>query len=199
MNKKILFALALVLIVGAGFYLLRSGLNTLRQNQAVRLKMQAPYNNATYIIEGRSVTLNKGYAEAEAAPGSASKTITRYFGNEVWRDFDNDGREDIIFLVTQETGGSGKFFYVVAALQKESGYVGSKGAYFLGDRIAPQSSYISQNPRHKDVVVVNYADRAPGESFAVRPSVGKSAWLKFDPETMQFGIVVQDFEGESNQ
>jgi len=45
--------------------------------------------------------------------------------------------------------------------------------------------------------VVNYAVRAPGEPMTARPSVGKSVWLKLDPQTMQFGEVVQNFEGES--
>jgi heat shock protein HslJ len=45
---------------------------------------------------------------------------------------------------------------------------------------------------------VNYADRAPGESFATRPSTAKSLRLKLDTDSMQFGEVVQDFEGEAD-
>jgi heat shock protein HslJ len=45
---------------------------------------------------------------------------------------------------------------------------------------------------------VTYADRAPGESFAVAPSVGKSVLLKFDPAAMQFGMVESDFSGEAD-
>ena len=98
--------------------------------------------------------------------------------------------------MTQEQGGSGTFFYAVAALNTERGYVGSDG-YFLGDRIAPQSTNESPNPRHVDVIVVNYADRAPGEPMTAAPSVGKSAYLKIDPEAMQWAVVEPDFEGES--
>jgi hypothetical protein len=85
---------------------------------------------------------------------------------------------------------------VVAALNKESGFVGSDG-YLLGDRIAPQTTEASQNPKHKNVIVVNYADRAQGEPMTARPSVGKSAYLKLDVPRMQWAIVVADFEGES--
>ena len=74
-----------------------------------------------------------------------------------------------------------------------SGLVGSQGV-LLGDRIAPQTTEL----RADGVVVVSYADRAPGESFATPPSVGKSIWLKLDPATLQFGEVVQDFEGEAD-
>lgn len=156
----------------------------------------ASYKDATYTIEGTPVTLKDGYAEEAAAPGSASKLITRYFGNEVKHDFDGDGREDIAFLLTREQGGSGVFYYVVAALNTKNGYVGSHGL-LLGDRIAPQTTEMSQKAETPHVIIVNYATRAPGESFAVTPSVGKSMWLLLDPATMQFGEVAQNFEGES--
>src|SRR5690606_29172945 len=109
---------------------------------------------------------------------------------------DGDGDDDIAFILTQETGGSGTFFYAVAAIKTDYGYVGSDG-YLLGDRIAPQSTDLSPNPRHKYVVVFNYADRAPSEPMTAEPSVGKSAYLKLVPERMQWGVVEPDFEGES--
>jgi heat shock protein HslJ len=149
--------------------------------------------NASYVIDGSRVTLVNGVAEIEAAPGSASKIVTRYFGNEAKVDFDKDGREDTVFLLTQETGGTGTFFYVVAALNKESGAVGSS-ALFIGDRIAPQSTQVSSDGS----VTVNYAERAQGEDFSVPPSIGKSLKLRFDSETEEFGEVVQGFEGEAD-
>ena len=33
--------------------------------------------------------------------------------------------------------------------------------------------------------------------MSAQPSQGKSLYLKLDPDLMQFGEVVQDFEGES--
>ncbi len=155
------------------------------------------YKNATYIIEGKPVTLVNGRAEVAGAPNSESKIVTDYFGNEVKSDLNGDGREDVVFLLTQQTGGSGTFYYVVAAINTDKGYQGSHGV-LLGDRIAPQTTGLSQNPSHKNVVVVNYAIRAPGEPMTARPSIGKSIWLKLDSETMQFGEVVQNFEGEAD-
>ncbi len=174
--------------------------------------------NATYVIDGQSVTLKNGLSEVPAAPNSALKITTRYFGNEVRRDFDGDGLEDVAFLVTQQTGGTGTFYYVVAALQKENPspvgsiehenppthyYVGSHG-FLLGDRIAPQTTNLrnrasaTKTAAEDKVIVVNYADRKPGEGFATPPSVGKSVWLLLDPKTMQFGEVEQDFSGETD-
>ena len=154
------------------------------------------YRNAEYVIEGQRIKLADGLAEADTSPGSASRIVTRYFGNELKTDLNGDGREDVVFLLTQQRGGSGTFFYAVAALNTEAGYLGSDG-YPLGDRIAPQTTVVSRNPRHKNVIVVNYGDRRPDEPMTAQPSVGKSVYLKLDAETVRWGIVVPDFEGES--
>lgn len=103
----------------------------------------------------------------------------------------------VAFLLTQEGGGSGVFFYAVAALNTGRGYAGSDG-YLLGDRIAPQSTNVSQNTRHQRVVIFNYAERMPGEPMTARPSVGKSVYLKIDTGSMRWGIVEPNFEGESS-
>lgn len=157
------------------------------------VKIISDYKNAEYIIAGEKIKLQNGFSEKTTASGSASKIITSYFGNEVKKDLNGDGREDVVFLLTQETGGTGLFFYAVAALNKENGYVGSE-ALFLGDRIAPQTTESGQGK----IVIVNYADRKPGEPFSAKPSVGKSIWLLLDEETMQFGEVAQNFEGEAD-
>jgi heat shock protein HslJ len=154
---------------------------------------QVDHLDAEYIIDGRPIHLVDGVADIEAAPGSATRIVTRYFGNEMRKDLDGDGQEDIAFLVTQQTGGTGTFYYVVAALATEESYRGSHGI-LLGDRIAPQAT-VSGNGR---IVIVNYADRAPGEPFTSAPSIGKSVWLLLDPATMQFGEVAQDFAGEAD-
>ncbi len=189
--KKFWLGAVLVIVLGVGFYTLSS-----YRSSETREGVVNDYKNTEYLIEGERVVLMGGVAESQIK-GSASKIITRYFGNELRTDLDGDGAEDdVAFIVTQEGGGSGTFFYAVAALKDEAGYRGSDG-YLLGDRIAPQSTTLSPNPRHVQVVVFNYADRAPGEPLAAQPSVGKSAYLKIDPESLRWGIVEPDFEGES--
>ncbi len=191
MKKIILWGVGVVVVAVGGFYALNSYIYNEKQATAT-----GSYKDAEYMIEGQRVKLSNGVAEVEAAPGSASKITTRYFGNEIKTDLDGDGREDVAFILTQEDSGSGTFFYAVAALNTERGYVGSD-AYLLGDRIAPQSTNMSTNPQHKYVVVFNYADRIAGEPMSARPSMGKSAYLKLDTQTMQWGIVEPNFEGES--
>lgn len=150
--------------------------------------------DATYHINGKAITLKNGSSELTDDSGSAnSKIITWYFGNEVKHDFNGDGRIDVAFILTQQMGGSGTFYYVVAALNTINGYIGSD-AVFLGDRIAPQSTHMGNG----NVFVVNYATRNPGEPFTTRPSLGKSIWLLLDPKSMTLGEVAQNFEGEAD-
>ena len=189
MMKNILIGVVvLIVILVGGFYALNAYIY--EQKQAVAV---SDYKNVEFSIGGERIQLEEGVAEKESAPGSASKIVTHYFGNVVMQDLNNDGREDAVFLVTQETGGSGTFFYVVAALNTERGYVGSE-ALLLGDRIAPQTT--EKGPLGS--VIVNYADRKPGEDFSVQPSLGKSIRLKLDVDSMQFGEVAQNFEGEAD-
>ncbi|NCN52565.1 hypothetical protein GW943_02030 [Candidatus Parcubacteria bacterium] len=189
---KIFFGVLILLVVLVGsFYVLNSYIYNEKQAEVI-----SDYKDATYVLNGEPVQLVNGFAETEAAPGSTTKIVTRYFGNELPIDLNGDGVEDVAFILTQETGGSGVFYYAVGAVMTDGGYVGTDG-YLLGDRIAPQSTDVSPNPRHKNVVVFNYVDRAPNEPMTAQPSIGKSAYLKLVPEDMMWAIVEPDFEGES--
>jgi len=190
MKNTLLWVVVLIVLAGAGWYLFT------RSDSDAQNLLATDYKNAEYVLNGVPVRLVDGVSETPSASDSASRTITRYFGNDLNIDLDNDGREDVAFILTQETGGSGVFYYAVAALNTNAGYIGSDG-YLLGDRIAPQTINASPNPRHKNVVVFNYADRAPNEPMTARPSFGKSVYLKIDSTNMRWGIVVPDFEGES--
>ena len=137
--------------------------------------------NATYLIDGKEVTLVNGVAEQEAAPGSATKIVTRYFGNAVDIDLNSDGLMDSGFLLTQDGGGTGTFFYVTAALNNGNGTQGTN-AIFLGDRIAPQSTNVDPNDPLQ--FIVNYADRKASEPMSDQPSIGVSRTFKLDNGTL---------------
>ncbi len=193
--KKIIACLLGAIIIGTSLYFI--------SENSVPAEGQIPFDarNSSFRIGGVPVTLADGVVVDELASLPDVKITTRYFGNELAHDLDNDGREDTVFLVTQDGGGSGTFFYVVAVLNTVNGYVGSD-SYLLGDRIAPQpmnidESKTSQGTMRDNVIVVNYADRRPEDPMTAAPSVGKSVWLKLDPAIMQFGEVAQNFEGES--
>lgn len=121
--------------------------------------------NSTYLFEEGPVTLVNGRKEKEFEPGAASKQITQYFGNELKTDVNDDGKEDVVFFLTQNSGGSGTFFYIAGALALKDGYRGTN-VIFLGDRIIPQAiTYENEE------ICVNYKDRKPDEPMVTKPSV----------------------------
>jgi hypothetical protein len=187
----VLFVVGLILI--AGFFYFNTYIYEEKQAGGAE-----NYQDVEFIISGERVRLVNGVAETETAFGSAAKTTVRYFGNEAEGDLSGDLVPDKAFLITQETGGSGTFFYVVGAIKNPDGTYAGTEAVLIGDRIAPQTTeYRSFSGIPGGYLVVNYADRAPGEPMTARPSVGKSIWLKLDPDSMRFGELVQNFEGES--
>jgi len=127
--------------------------------------------NATYMVDGRQVSLKDGRCETEAAPGSASRIATVVFGEPVAGDLDGDGDEDAALFLMHSSGGSGTFYYVAVSINDGGGFRGTN-AVLLGDRISPRQIGIRDG-----VVVVDYADRRPDEPMAAHPSVGKSKYL----------------------
>ncbi|MES2088324.1 MAG: hypothetical protein V4467_05050 [Patescibacteria group bacterium] len=148
--------------------------------------MPMSHKDATYMIEDNSVTLMKGMSEMPAMPGSASKVTTSYFGNEAMGDLNGDKMPDVAFILTQNSGGSGTFYYVVVALETNMGYHGTN-AILLGDRIAPQTTEIRDGG-----VIVNYAERKTGEPMTARPSVGVSKYLKVTGTTLEVVPIVEN-------
>lgn len=165
MKKIVLISAVVVVAIGAYLYI-RSGDLSISGPKSIDPK------NSIFSIDGVTIKLNNGISEVESASGSASKIVTKYFGNEATGDLNGDGLADIAFLVTQETGGSGTFFYLAVALKTSYGYQGTN-AIFLGDRIAPQNTEIRNG-----LVIANYAERAKGEPMTARPSVGVSKYIK---------------------
>jgi hypothetical protein len=135
--------------------------------------------NATYTVEDKKFTLVNGKAEKEIQPGSASKEIVAIFGEPVYGDLNNDGVNDAAMFLTEQSGGSGMFYYIVEAINMVGVYKGTN-AIFLGDRIAPQNINI-QDGR----AVANFAERMVNESFVVPPSVGKSVWVNLDSKNLK--------------
>ena len=190
MSKKIIYGLIVLIVI---LIIVIMGLNIAfslshKNNTGVYIPPtanidSAPFKNATFQIDSNTVTLVNGLSETPAAPGSATKIVTRYFGDESVGDLNFDGIPDAAFLVTQETGGSGTFFYVVAALKTETGYKYTN-AFLVGDRIAPQNTDIVSDELH-----VNFAERKPGEPFTTAPSQGAVLLLKVTKDGVHEGLM----------
>lgn len=166
--KYVFFVAGLIILIAVGVFFWNKNLVL----QTIGWVAASDFKNIVYQIEGQEVKLANGTAEPSGAAGSSSKTVTKYFGNEAVGDFNEDGQDDIAFILTQETGGSGVFYYAVAALKTDKGYVGTN-AVFIGDRIAPQTTEFRDG-----IIIVNYADRLTGEPMTAAPSLGSSLRLR---------------------
>ena len=180
--KQLLLGIALLAVIGGGIWYWQRISNDVVERPPVEAgtPTQSPQTprDISVVIEDRAITLVNGESIAELVPGSASRMITRYFGNEATGDLNGDGMVDTAFLITSDSGGSGTFYYVVVALKIADSYQGTN-AVLLGDRIAPQTTEIREGE-----LIVNYADRKPGEPMTARPSVGVSKYFMVIGQTL---------------
>jgi len=123
--------------------------------------------NHSYLIEKEKVTLRGGHAR-EKIPGTTAVIITEIIRRPVHADITGNGIKEAVSIVMQHTGGSGTFYYLVAAVSDQL-----VESYFLGDRINIVSVKIV-----KDVITVQYLDRASSQPMAARPSIKTSLDLR---------------------
>lgn len=147
---------------------------------------QIASKDTTYLINGESISLKNGLSEIELSANSGAKITTRYFGNDAKGDLNEDGQEDLTFILTQDSEGSGTFYYLAVALANSDAYQGLN-AVFLGDRIAPQTTEIKEGK-----IIVNYVDRKINEAMTTAPSVAISKYFKvIDRELTEINVDTQ--------
>ncbi len=176
MNKKIFLLFILIILIATGAYF---GFVSPNKSSLSNNLPSGDALNATYVIDGQSVTLVNGKSEAEAAPGSASVVISSVFGEPISGDLNNDGKNDLAMIISVDQGGSGTFYYATALIDTGFGPMGTN-AIFLGDRIAPQPLEIKDNK-----IIANFADRAPEEDMSETPSVGVTKYITFNGSTLE--------------
>lgn len=190
MNKKNIFIISFVFLILISLFI--NLLIMQKYKPIIEPQSKIDLKNGTYIIENTSIKLVNGYNELGFEPNSASKTITKYFGNEVMGDFNNDGIKDGAFILTQESGGTGTFFYVTALISNGDKFIGTN-SILIGDRIAPQTTEFKNG-----MIVVNYADRKPDEPFSTKPSVGVSGYFKIvDNQLVEINLTMPEGEAQS--
>jgi hypothetical protein len=121
--------------------------------------------NATFVIDRDRITLAGGRSEREAAPGSATKTVTTLAEQQASVDVDRDGRPDTVVILIHQPGGSGTFFYLAVLLNAPTG-ASATGAVLLGDRIK-----VSSLRGDGAVIVVEMLDRSAGQALTASPTV----------------------------
>ena len=129
--------------------------------------------NTTYTIEDQTIKLINGRFESQAAPGSATMIQASVVDRPVYGDLDRDGDDDAVVVIVYDSGGTGTFYYIAAAVNHKGVFSGT-GGYLLGDRIAVQNVEI-----RSQMVVVKYSDRRPQEPMSAPPSVGTTIQLVF--------------------
>lgn len=130
--------------------------------------------DAAFEIDGTPVRLKGDTATEVIDEGAATMTVTSVFGEPVYGDLDGDGTPDAALLLTRDAGGSGIFYYASAALLHDGAYEGLN-AIPLGDRVGPQDIRIENG-----AILVDYADRKPGEPMTAPPTVGVTKHLRVD-------------------
>ncbi|MEI6627583.1 MAG: hypothetical protein WCL61_03235, partial [bacterium] len=176
----LLWILFLVAIGTAGWFIIQASnklpddLNFVKQlNPSKPVALIVSPLDVTYQFDGKKIVLAGGQSQLDQKD-TVAKLTTMVFGRPTKGDLNGDGVADYAMLATQDGGGSGIFFYViVATTDSKTGEVTGSNAVLLGDRIAPQNIEIKNG-----VVIANYADRKATESFAVKPSVGVSKYIK---------------------
>lgn len=164
MSKIFISIIILIVIIGGIFYLFNKPEEPKKEEPPVKEFTNDPLNT-TYIINDKEYALVDGKVEKEIVPGSASVETVNAFKTETKADFNGDGLEDVLVVLTYNGGGTGTFFFVAAALNQGSSYKGTNGI-ILGDRIDIESTYFE-----KGVIFVNYLDRELGEPMTAEPSV----------------------------
>lgn len=184
MRKIIVITIAVVIVLIIAYVIFAPKLSapTTEQKPAATNSAFDP-KNSTFTINGTSVTLVNGESRTPAAPGSAAQVVTKYFGNDARGDLTRDDQDDIAFLITQDAGGSGLFYYAVVAIKTADGYK-TTNAFLVGDRIAPQNNHIANGE-----LDINFAERRAGEPMTAQPSQGAVLILKVTPAGVLEGLM----------
>lgn len=106
--------------------------------------------NASYVIDGKLITLKDGKYEKEIANSSAKEVVSVFEIEQA--NLNDDDLVDTALILTRTTGGSGTFYYVAAAITQKNNNVLGTNAILIGDRIQPQSLDV-----YYGEIIVNYA------------------------------------------
>ncbi len=178
--KKLLWGIAILAAVVVLVIILAPGKTTQtvappKPDDTGKIVAPASPENARYIIDGTAFTLTNGVATQQGeidSAGQAPEITAKLFGTPTVGDLDKDGDMDAAVMLQVNPGGTGTFYYVAAAINVGSGYMGTN-AIFIGDRIAPQTVEIRDG-----LLIANYADRKAEEPFSAKPTIGKSFYGK---------------------
>lgn len=142
--------------------------------------------NFTLKLDNQTFTLVNGIAQKPVSPISTTTLTTiKYFGNDAVGDINGDGLNDTVFIVTQDNGGSGLFYYAIVAINTGGEYIVTN-PFYIGDRISPQSTEINSDSKE---IHINFAERNAGEPMSTKPSLDAVLLLKVSKDNVLKGLM----------
>ena len=142
--------------------------------------------NAGYYIDGILYTLVNGELEQPIEESSAVNKF-KLLDFKATGDLNKDGADDIAVVITNDTGGSGTFYYLAIFT---SGTPIVENTYNIGDRINVQDLKFADNKFQ-----VTYLDRGPEQDMASEPSVEITTIVEMDAENTGFVFSCVDSAG----
>jgi hypothetical protein len=144
------------------------------ENAAEPTLSRADPLNAEFEIGGSPIRLRDGHFEMPAAPGSAARIEASVLDEPVYGHLDDDAEIDAAVILVYQSGGSGTFYYVAAATNRNGENRGTN-ALLLGDRVSPHGVRIENR-----TIVADFADRKPDEPMAATPTIDVTKYAYLD-------------------
>lgn len=171
MNKKILFAIVIIIIAAIGFGIFV--FNKKFKTETPKIENQEPAGtltplNANYLVETDIISLQNGKAET-VNPYGAAKITTEIAGQPVSGDLNSDGQSDYAVVLKQQTENDpGVYYYAAIALVDEKiKMIAGSNAVPLGEGIKIEDIAIVNQ-----AVRINYMERKlDGDNVEKNPSV----------------------------
>ncbi|MDP4009017.1 MAG: hypothetical protein Q8P71_01145 [bacterium] len=179
--KKLFIVLAVIVIGGLAIYFLDDGENKTPDFRAQKSEdevFKPDPSNATFIFEDGPITLSGGKATQTVSPDSGFLEEISLTKVQDLGDINEDNRDDAVVLIERIGGGSGQFFYIAAFVSSGSSFKGTN-AFYVGDRISPQSVDVSNG-----IITLKYLDRSAEEPFAASPTIPASKEFAFRSGTL---------------
>lgn len=133
------------------------------------------YKNATYVIDGESITLKEGVYQSKSEGNVTTVALDSLLASG---DVDGDGKEDKVVSLSADYGGSGTFYYVGVVLSPDTKLTAD--SYFVADRIKIKSATVDNQQ-----IVVNYLDRPANAPMSEDPTVEKEVKLTLKDGKLQ--------------
>lgn len=144
-------------------------------------------NNFTYSINETEVILTDGASKivTEESPEiiiTSTTKLEKFF----YGDLNNDDIDDLVVILSQDTGGSGIFFYLNAFINVNGKFV-FNGENYLGDRIKIDDlSIYGKNHIDAGIILVALNVYSQEQSFSEEPAFYITRNYKIDNEELIF-------------